>query len=378
MKNDAFISYSRKDIQFASGLEKALEAYRPPKGISEQSRNLIIFRDVEDFTGVEYHHSLKEHLENSAKLIVLCSPHARQSPYVNDEIERFAQYRGANNIIPILVSGLANNEAKPGQENQIAFPDTLCQLMAMPLAVDYRDFDLKKEKINKGVYYGQWYTLLANLYDVSRRDIEQRDKKRRTRRRTTGMAITSAVIIALTGLLIFALISRRLADNQRKIAMKALYDLTYELPKQLRQLPGSLEVRLKVAELNTTTLQRLRGLTPDELRVVRELATNHRLWGGFLLEAGDQRRAYKKFKDSAKYTHQLVNAKPDDPLWQRDLAVSYYNAGLVQERLGETTLACREYQNAAKPAIAAASLQSDEAKFQRLLQNVENKISQCR
>jgi hypothetical protein len=60
------------------------------------------------------------------------------------------------------------------------------------------------------------------------------------------------------------------------------------------------------------------------------------------------------------------------------LAVSYYNAGLVQERLGETTLACREYQNAAKPAIAAASLQSDEAKFQRLLQNVENKISQCR
>ena len=155
MKNDAFISYSRKDILFASGLEKTLEAYRPPKGISAQSRNLIIFRDVEDFTGVEYHQSLKEHLENSAKLIVLCSPHARQSPYVNDEIERYAQYRGANNIIPILVSGLANNEAGPGQENQMAFPDALCQLMAMPLAVDYRDFDLKKEKINKGVYYAQ-------------------------------------------------------------------------------------------------------------------------------------------------------------------------------------------------------------------------------
>jgi len=55
--NDAFMSFSRKDREFAARLEKALEDYRPPKDLNAPQRNLVVFRDEADFTGSEYHES---------------------------------------------------------------------------------------------------------------------------------------------------------------------------------------------------------------------------------------------------------------------------------------------------------------------------------
>jgi hypothetical protein len=39
--NDVFISYSRKDREFAAKLEKALKEYRPPKEMNMPQRNLV-------------------------------------------------------------------------------------------------------------------------------------------------------------------------------------------------------------------------------------------------------------------------------------------------------------------------------------------------
>jgi hypothetical protein len=63
--NDVFISYSRKDREFAARLQEALGKYKPPKGLNLPQRNLVVFRDEEDFTGVEYHASLEKHLTRS-------------------------------------------------------------------------------------------------------------------------------------------------------------------------------------------------------------------------------------------------------------------------------------------------------------------------
>ena len=127
---DVFISYSRRDFVFARALEKALEDYVPPKGLAVPQRRLVAFRDEEDFTGVEYNKSLREHLENSAKMLVICSPDARASKYVSDEIRLFAEMRGAQNIIPILLSGIPNNEAyQPEHEKQKAFTRCLREVM---------------------------------------------------------------------------------------------------------------------------------------------------------------------------------------------------------------------------------------------------------
>ncbi len=41
--NDAFISYSRKDIEFARKLEKSLEDCKSPTGLNVPQRNLVPF-----------------------------------------------------------------------------------------------------------------------------------------------------------------------------------------------------------------------------------------------------------------------------------------------------------------------------------------------
>ena len=140
-EHDVFISYSRHDRAFSELLEKTLEGYRPPSGLGLPARNLEIFRDESDFTGIDYYESIGKQLANSKKLIVLCSPHARASQYVNDEIQRFVQTRGVQNVIPLLVSGLPNNEAKLEQEGQRAFPQALMEAMEMPLAISYLGFN---------------------------------------------------------------------------------------------------------------------------------------------------------------------------------------------------------------------------------------------
>jgi hypothetical protein len=90
---DAFISYSRADQLFANRLKTALESYKAPKGLGLPERHLKIFRDQSDFTGVDYFTSIGKHLAESRSLIPVCSPNARRSQYVDDEIRRFVQSR---------------------------------------------------------------------------------------------------------------------------------------------------------------------------------------------------------------------------------------------------------------------------------------------
>lgn len=227
-KHDAFISYSRRNESFASKLEQALESYRPPKDLGVHQGYLDVFRDKADFTAGDYHQNLDKHLKDSAKLIVVCSPEARASQYVNEEITRFVEIRGVEHIIPILLSGIPNNEAKPGQEEQMAFPLALCDVMEMPLAANYLGFDAERDKITRGVFADAWYTTLANIYDISRALVEQREKKRRARTRRITYGGLSGSIVVLSILLIFALISRGQAvtaraeaETQRNVAVTA-------------------------------------------------------------------------------------------------------------------------------------------------------------
>lgn len=242
---DIFISYSRKDIQFAGEFEKAIEAYKPPPDLAVPQRYLRVFRDEEDFTGTEYNQSLKDHLNNSAYLIVICSPDARKSRYVSDEIRLFADIHGTQKIIPLLHSGIPNNEAAKEQENFMAFPEALCELLKMPLSADYRGFDFGKDKINKGSFKGPWFTLLSNIYGLSRSEIEQREWHRKKRKRLTWASAIAAIIISLTVAFIIALVNYYRAEKQKNIADSSRLAAQAELLRQ--QSPDLLERSLLLA-----------------------------------------------------------------------------------------------------------------------------------
>ena len=195
--HDVFISYSRKDKAFAVALENALRRYKPPSDLGVRNDYVNVFRDENDFTAGDYGKILDEELKSSAALVVICSPNARKSPFVDDEIRRFARSKGANaDIIPILISGVPNNEADAAQDAQKAFPQALCDVMQLPLAISYLDFNTGLDKVTRGNFEGCWYTLLANIFHVSRAVIEQRDKKRKARVRNSWIAALAAVATA--------------------------------------------------------------------------------------------------------------------------------------------------------------------------------------
>jgi WD40 repeat protein len=212
---DVFLSYSRKDRDFAVKLENALESYRPPKNLKRVKRNLNVFRDEADIEASEdYYRTIEKHLKGSAKLVVICSPDARNSKYIEDEIRRFMEVHGEKDIIPVLVRGKANNETT--DESEKAFPDILCE-NRMPLAASFLGCNVK-DKLDKSQFRSSWYSILSAIYGIDRRKLEQIDEKLRARKRNIALGATVAITLVLSVSLVFALISRWEAVKARENA----------------------------------------------------------------------------------------------------------------------------------------------------------------
>ena len=119
----AFISYSRKNSKSASYLHKTMEHFRiPVKYVAKENlppdQKFLrpIFRDRRDLeTGKEsFTVDIKNAIEHSRFLIVICSPESAASHWVNEEIKYFLathnnDYRA---IVPVILSG------EPGSGNE--------------------------------------------------------------------------------------------------------------------------------------------------------------------------------------------------------------------------------------------------------------------
>jgi len=111
----AFISYSRKDEKWAKWLQRKLESYRLPSAIRNDAGGNIpkhirpIFRDKTDIiAGGGIMENLRQELRDSRYLIVVCSPDAAQSAYVNNEVRHFQEMGRGDKIIPFIVKGTPN------------------------------------------------------------------------------------------------------------------------------------------------------------------------------------------------------------------------------------------------------------------------------
>ena len=75
-------------------LQRKLENYKLPVANAKETKDKKskyirpIFRDKTDLTAGPLPEALKEALHQSRYLIVICSPNAVESPWVNEEIEK--------------------------------------------------------------------------------------------------------------------------------------------------------------------------------------------------------------------------------------------------------------------------------------------------
>lgn len=105
----AFISYSHRDEKIARWLQRQLESYKLPSEIHndlDSSRYLRpVFRDRSDLDGGVLTDVLREKLQNSKYLIVICSPNSASSQWVSNEVKAFIEWGRLSQIIPLVVDG---------------------------------------------------------------------------------------------------------------------------------------------------------------------------------------------------------------------------------------------------------------------------------
>ena len=146
---DAFISYrhTQLDSFVAKKIHHMLEHYRIPKKIQKKSgkkKITRVFRDQEELPlSADLSENISEALKNSEFLILICSPEAMESRWVQTEVKTFSQMHGKDRILTVLVKG----------EPEESFPEILCyrektvmedgeekvlQIPVEPLAADVR------------------------------------------------------------------------------------------------------------------------------------------------------------------------------------------------------------------------------------------------
>jgi MTH538 TIR-like domain (DUF1863) len=113
----AFISYSHLDRKWGDWLHKTLETYQVPTRLIGRetkigkipARLFPIFRDREELpVSADLNTNITLALSQSRFLIVICSPPAARSRWVNQEILTFKRLARADSILALIVDGEPN------------------------------------------------------------------------------------------------------------------------------------------------------------------------------------------------------------------------------------------------------------------------------
>jgi MTH538 TIR-like domain (DUF1863) len=136
-KYRAFISYSHRDSGWASWLHSSLEKYRPPKSLigtvtvrgEVPKRIAPIFRDRDELpSATDLGSLINAALAESACQIVICSPQAAQSKWVNEEILAFKRLGREDRIFCLIVGGEPNATDIPRRRDEASKYHQRCHL----------------------------------------------------------------------------------------------------------------------------------------------------------------------------------------------------------------------------------------------------------
>lgn len=396
----AFLSYSHADKTVAAWIHRSLESYRLPKRIIGQETPLgkvaprlgKIFRDRDELpAGESLSEKINAALSASQTLIVVCSPAAAKSEWVNREIVQFKKCRKNGTILAVIVDGTPYASNSRDEE---CFPPALKYVidrdgnptpeLAEPLAADIRP---GKDGRRFGIL-----KLVAGLLALDLDQLVRRDAQRRQKRLfafACGLASISAALLILA---VIAFRARDDALDQQVKAESLIEFMLGDLKERLQQV-GRLDALDAVGEKALTYYQSLR---PDQLDInslgrraqamhllgaIKDArgdfagatgafqeaeATTRRLlsmepqstrrvyehsqssyWVGYsFFRRGQYKDAAKSFLDYNKLTTQLVSADPANDKWGAELANSFTALGSTSMKVGDRRLAREQLQAA--------------------------------
>ena len=204
----AFISYAHDDKAWGDWLHRALEAYHVPATLigTRGDRGVVparlrpIFRDREELTAAaDLSAELEEALQDSATLVVICSPLAAGSHWVNEEILAFKRLGRGDLILPFVVAGEPNADDHalecfpPALKYELGSDGALSDTLAEPVAADARPEGDGRENAK--------LKLIAGMIGVGFDQVRQREaeaQRRRLRRVLAGVTVLLVVFAGLT------------------------------------------------------------------------------------------------------------------------------------------------------------------------------------
>lgn len=395
----AFISYSHSDEKWARWLQRALEKYRPPKTLRLQHPDLPerlypVFRDRDELaSGNDLSDSIRNAMDSSEALIVICSPEAAKSHWVNEEVRRFCASGRADRVYCLMVAGSPDRNAA-----NCAFPPALLNdadgnALHEPLAADATaSGDDKRNAMLK---------IAAGLLRVGVDDLKRRDAQRQTRF-WASVAIGAIAIAALTiGLAAYALYAKRESEIRRSQAENLISFMLGDLRKNLEPI-GKLElldaigdqamgyfaaignqgtekemlerakalkqigdVRFNQGKLEPALAAFQQALAQTEALYQSSPANNDYLfelgqaefWVGYVAwERGRLDKAESAMSNYLKYSIELKNREPDNADYTLELSYAYSNMGSLARARGKSEKALEYFQISNAIAEAQSAL----------------------
>jgi len=335
----AFISYSHQDRKAADWLHRALEAYRAPRrlatiGGGESTRRLTpIFRDRDELSASpDLGEVIRDALDRSDALIVLCSPASAGSRWVDQEVSYFLRDHGLGQVLCVLTPATPRNALLA-----TVLPPALRAALppgVEPLAVDpRRDADgprLARLKI------------AARLLDVSLDQLVQRDVRRGMRLMAGFSAVALVVTLAMGAMTVATLKSRQIARDQRDETEALVAYMLGDLREQLEPV-GRLDVLDGVGSRVLAYYGKARTDRLDD-RALAQRAKAQTLLGTIREQRGDLAGARAAFGQAASTTHELAARAPNNGDRIFDEAQNVYWLAYMEWRQGNTAAAERGFK----------------------------------
>jgi len=342
----AFLSYSHADRRDAERLHRALEGYRIPARLvgrlgpfgAVPPRLTPVFRDRDELTASGHIGAVvEEALTASRALIVLCSPAAAASPWVDAEILAYRRLQPHTPVLCVLLSGEPLASQQGGNTQQECLPPSLRTDFASgigledaaPVAVDLRP---QGDGWSLGVQ-----KLVAGLAGVQLDELVQRDAHRRHRRMAWLSIALAAIAIALGTMAIFASSARDEAQRQRGQAEGLVEFMLGDLRKKLEPV-GRLDA---LDAVGTRALQYYDTQEPSALdadALGRRSRALHMI-GEISDRRGDMEAARAAFYRARDTTAELLQRAPDDGQRVFDHSQSVYWVGYIDWQHGDAVAA---------------------------------------
>ena len=362
----AFLSYSHKDSDTADWLHESLEQFRVPPmlvgRLTEQGpvprRLTPIFRDRHELVAAsDLGEEIEEAITGSRFLIVLCSPAAVQSRWINQEIECFKRLQGEDRILAAIIEGEPFASDIPGREHEECFPPALrvrydgrgrpTTQRAEPIAADLRATgDGRRMGLLK---------IIAGMLDVGLDDLAQREAHRRQRRLTLITAASVVGMLVTSGLAYTAIDARDEARDGRRESDKLVGFMLGDLRDKLEPL-GRLDLLDSVGAraLGYYESQDKANLS-DEALAQRSKALT--LMGEMAQARGDLNGALARYREAMEGTAEAVRRTPDNAQHLFDHAQNVFWVGYIDFQRGDLDKAAkafRDYRGLADRMIALA------------------------